>query len=136
MEWTLEHDNKRLLPDLTCQRLLQHRLLRPAIGTLERLEGNLAEQARPWTTGRDECLHRALKKGAVQRYHSQPTDELNEYLHALLLAYNHAKHLATLRELMPDEFICAQRQKNPATLAADLTHFTNRTINPDGSDRV
>lgn len=45
LERALEHDNERLLLDLACQKLRQHRLLRPAIGTLERLVGSLAEQA-------------------------------------------------------------------------------------------
>jgi len=45
LERALEHDNERLLLDLACQKLRQHHLLRPAIGTLERLVGSLAEQA-------------------------------------------------------------------------------------------
>ena len=45
LERALEHDNERLLLDLACQKLRQHQLLRPAIGTLERLVGSLAEQA-------------------------------------------------------------------------------------------
>ena len=45
LERALEHGNERLLLDLTCQKLRQHRLLRPAIGTLEWLVGSLAEQA-------------------------------------------------------------------------------------------
>lgn len=46
LERALEHDNERLLLDLACQNLRQYRLLRPAIGTLERLVGSLAEQTR------------------------------------------------------------------------------------------
>lgn len=45
LERALEHDNERLLLELACQKLRQHQLLRPAIGTLERLVGSLAEQA-------------------------------------------------------------------------------------------
>ena len=60
----------------------------------------------------------------MQRYFFPPTTELNEYLQAFLLAHNHAKRLETLRGLMPDEFVCAQRQKNPTAFAADPIHLT------------
>ena len=45
LEWALEHYNERLLLNLACQKLRQHRLLRPAIGTLERLVSSMAGQA-------------------------------------------------------------------------------------------
>src|SRR5919202_2203924 len=37
LERALEHDNERLLLSMTCLKLRQDRILRPAIGTLERL---------------------------------------------------------------------------------------------------
>ena len=60
----------------------------------------------------------------MQRFHRQTTDELNEYLQAFLLAYNHAKRLKFLRGLAPHEYVCAQWQKNPTVFTRDPTHLT------------
>ena len=69
-------------------------------------------------------MNRTIKEATVQRYHYQTTEELNEHLQALLLAYNHAKRLKTLRGLTPHKFIFAQWQKNPTIFTNDLTHLT------------
>ncbi len=68
-------------------------------------------------------MNRARKEATVQRFHYQTTDELNQYLQAFLLAYNHAKRLKTLG-LTPHEVVCAQRQENPASFTRDPTHIT------------
>ena len=60
----------------------------------------------------------------MQRYFLPPTTELNEYLQVFMLTHNYTKRLETLRGLTPDEFVCAQRQKNPAAFAADPIHLT------------
>ena len=69
-------------------------------------------------------MNRTINEAAVQRFHDQTTQELNEHLQAFLLAYNHAKRLKTLRGLTPHEFVCAQWQKKPATFTRDPTQFT------------
>ena len=61
-------------------------------------------------------MSRTIKKATVQRLPDQTTQELNEHLHAFLLAYNHAKRLKTLHGFTPHEFVCAQWQRNPTTL--------------------
>ena len=69
-------------------------------------------------------MNRTIKEVTVQRYHDQTTGELNKYLQAFLLAYNHAKRLKTLRGLTPHEFIYAQWHKNPTIFTRDPTHLT------------
>ena len=69
-------------------------------------------------------MNRTMKEATVQRFHCQSSRELNEHLQAFLLANNHAKRLETLRGLTPQEFVCAQWQKNPATFVQDPTHLT------------
>ena len=51
-------------------------------------------------------MNRTINEAAVQRFHDQTTQELNEHLQAFLLAYNHAKRLKTLRGLTPPPRIC------------------------------
>ena len=71
-------------------------------------------------------MNRTIKKATVQRLPDQTTQELNEHLHAFLLAYNHAKRLKTLRSLIPPphEFVCAKWQMNPTTFTHDPTQLT------------
>jgi transposase InsO family protein len=84
----------------------------------------LSKPAHPWTNGPVERLNRTSKEATVQRFHYQTTNELNEHLHAFLLAYNHAQRLKTLRGLTPHEFVCAQWQKNPTIFTRDPNHLT------------
>ena len=70
------------------------------------------------------AIDRTIKEATVQRYHDQTTAELNDHMQAFLLAYNHAKRIKTLRDLTQHEFVCAQRQKNPAIFTRDPTHLT------------
>ncbi len=84
----------------------------------------LTKPVHPWTNGRVERMNRTRKEAAVQRYHYQTTDELNQHLQAFLLARNHAKRLKTLRGLTPHEFVCAQWQNNPTSFTRDPTHLT------------
>ena len=75
----------------------------------QRTSGSLAPKpAHPWTNGRVERMNRTRKEAAVQRYHYQITDELNQHLQAFLLAHNHAKRLKRLRGLTPHEVVYAQ----------------------------
>ena len=61
----------------------------------------MTKPAHPWTNGQVERMNRTFKEATMQPYHYQTTNELNEPLPAFLLAYNHAKHLKTLRGLTP-----------------------------------
>jgi len=88
------------------------------------VEHRLTKPTYPWTNGQVERMNRTIKEAAVQRFHYQTTDELNEHLQAFLLAYNHAKRLKTLRGLTPHEFVCAQWQKNPTIFTWEPTHLT------------
>ena len=88
------------------------------------VEHRLTNPAHPWTNGQVERFHRTLKEATVPRYHYQTTAQLNEPLHAFLLAYHHAKRRKRLRGLTPHEFVCAQGQKNPAIFTRDPTHLT------------
>lgn len=45
VERALEHDDERVLLAMTCLRLQQEKIVRPAIGTLERLVGSMSELA-------------------------------------------------------------------------------------------
>ena len=69
-------------------------------------------------------MNRTIKETTVQCFHHQTTDELNEHLQALLLAYNHAKCLKRLKGKTPHEFICQQWQLNPTIFPRDPTHLT------------
>ena len=57
-------------------------------------------------------------------FHYESTAQLNEYLQAFLLAYNHAKRLKCLRGLNPHEFVCAHWQKNPIVFTRDPAQLT------------
>ena len=81
------------------------------------VEHRLTKPAHPWTNGQVERLNRTLEEATVQRYHYQSTAELNEHVHAFLLACNHAKRLKTLRGLTPHEYSCAPSgKKTPLSL--------------------
>lgn len=69
LERALEHDDERLLLALTCQKLRQQKILRPAITTLERLIGSMNELAHQETFRRVQFLL---------------TDQLMEQLNQLL----------------------------------------------------
>lgn len=69
-------------------------------------------------------MNRTLKEATVRRYRYQTKAELNEHLQSFLLAYNHAKRLKTLRDLMPHEFVCVQWQKNPPIFTQNPTQLT------------
>ena len=53
-------------------------------------------------------MNRTRKEAAVQRYHYQITDELNQHQQAFLRAHNQAKRLKRLRGLTPHEVVCTQ----------------------------
>ena len=76
-------------------------------------EHRFTKPAHPWTNGQVERFNRTLKEATVQRCHDQTTAQLNEHLHAFLLAYNHAKRLKRLCGKTPHEFICQQWHLNP-----------------------
>jgi len=88
------------------------------------LEHRFPKPAHPWTNGQVERLNRTLQEAPGLRSPYQTTEQLNEHLHALLLAYHHARRLQTLRGLTPPEFVCAQHQQNPAIFTQDPTHRT------------
>lgn len=52
----------------------------------------------------------------MQRYHYQTTAQLNEHLQSLLLAYNHAKRLKTLRGLTPTNLFAPSGSRTPLSL--------------------
>lgn len=56
LERALEHDDERLLLAMTCQKLRQQKILRPAITTLERLIGSMNELAHQETFRRVQFL--------------------------------------------------------------------------------
>ena len=88
------------------------------------MEHRLTKPAHPWTNGQGERLNHTIKEATVQRFHYQPPAELNEHLHAFLLAYNHAKRWKTLRGLTPHAFVWAQWQKNSTIFTRDPTYRT------------
>ena len=88
------------------------------------LEHRFPKPAHPWTNGQVERMNRTLKEAPVRRDHYATTQQLNEHLHAFLLAYHHAKRLKTLRGLTPREFVCVQWQKNSTIFTRDPTQLT------------
>ena len=88
------------------------------------VEHRLTKLAHPWTNGQVERMNRTMKEATVQRFHYQKTAELNEYLQAFLLPYNHANRLKTLRGLTPHDFVYAQWQKNPTIFIRNSTHHS------------
>lgn len=63
LERSLEHDKPTLLLDLACEKLIQNRILRPAIGTLERMVVSVRAQAYTETYRRlSVILNNELKK--------------------------------------------------------------------------
>ena len=98
-----------------------HRLA--LIGRAFGVEHRLTKPAHPWTNGQVERFNRTSKEATVQRDHYESTAQLNEYLQAFLLAYNHANRLKRLQGLTPHEFVCAQWQKNPTIFTQDPTQF-------------
>ena len=102
--------NGRHLFDRICARYgIEHRRTRPN---------------HPWTNGQVERMNRTLKEATVKRYHYERHAELREHLKALLLAYNFAKRLKTLRGLTPYEFICSEWERSPGRFVRDPTHDT------------
>ena len=56
IERGMEHDNERLLLDKLCQKIHQDKILRPAIGTLERIAGSIGERLNEETYKRLDFL--------------------------------------------------------------------------------
>ena len=79
--------------------------------------------AHPWTNGQVEQMNRTIKDATVKLYHYQTTAQLNDHLHAFLLAYNHAKRLKTLHGLTPHEFVCAEWHKNKSAFSQNPANF-------------
>jgi hypothetical protein len=73
-------------------------------------------------------MHLTLKEAPVRRDHYATTQQLNEHLHAFLLAHHHAKRRKTLRGLTPHEFVCVQWQKNSTIFTRDPTQLTLERI--------
>ena len=88
------------------------------------MEHRLTKLGHPWTNDQIERMNCTIKEATAKRFHYQSTQELNGYLQAFLLVYNHAKRLKTLRGLTPHEFVCSQWQKNPTIFTRDPTHLT------------
>jgi hypothetical protein len=69
-------------------------------------------------------MNRTLKDATVKRYHYGTHAQLKEHLHALLLAYNFAKRLKTLRGLTPYEHICKVWTAQPNRFRLNPLHHT------------
>jgi hypothetical protein len=79
--------------------------------------------AYPWTNGPVERRNRLLKEATVLRYHyylrNHRAAQRAPTRFSVVLVYNHAQRLKTLRGLIPREFGCAQYQKKPAIFSRD-----------------
>jgi hypothetical protein len=51
-------------------------------------------------------MNRTIKDATVKRYYHHSHDHLKSHLHTVLLAYNFAERLKTLKGLTPYEYIC------------------------------
>ena len=69
-------------------------------------------------------MNRTLKEATIKRFYYETTDQLNTHLQTFLLAYNFAKRLKRLKELMPYEFICTEWRKSPAIFHRDQADLT------------
>ncbi len=55
----------------------------------------------PWLHGQIERMNRTLKDATVKRYHYETDEQLTTHLQLSHDAYDHAKHLKTLKGLPP-----------------------------------
>mgnify|MGYP003393599246 FL=1 len=78
---------------------------------LDRLCGTLGIKHRrtkinhPWTNGQVEPMNRTIKDATVKRDDYPSYDHLKHHRHTLFMTYHFAKHLKTLKELTPYEYI-------------------------------
>lgn len=93
------------------------------------IEHRFTKPAHPWTNGQVERMNRTIKEATVYRFHYQTTDESNQHLQTILLAYNRAKRLKSLRGLTPHEFVCIQWQTKPTIFTRDPTQLTLELYN-------
>jgi transposase InsO family protein len=57
----------------------------------------LTKSNHPWTNGQVERMNRTIKDATVKRYYYPSHDHLKQPLHTLLMAYDFAKRLKTLK---------------------------------------
>ena len=88
------------------------------------IEHRLTKINPPWTNGQVERMNRTIKDATVKRYHYENHDQLREHLRSVMIAYNFAKRLKTLKGLTPYEYICKIWTLEPERFKLDAIHHT------------
>lgn len=76
--------------------------------------------------GHVECVNRAIKDAAVQRYYYESHAALRSHLKTFLDAHNVVKRLKTLKGLNPFEIITEKRMAKPGHFRLDPRHLIPR----------
>ena len=64
----------------------------------------------------------AIKDATVSRYHYDSHEQIRKHLTDLILAYNFARRLKTLKGLTPYEFLCKTFLAEPERFRLDPIH--------------
>jgi hypothetical protein len=72
----------------------------------------------------DSLSIHTLKDATGKKYHDRTHQHLKEHLYTVLLAYNFAKRLKTLKGLTPYAYICQCWQKEPKRCIRHPYHHT------------
>lgn len=67
-------------------------------------------------------MNRTIKEVTVKRYHYDSHDQLRTHINDIISAYNFARRLKTLRDLMPYEYICSIWTKESERFRLDPIH--------------
>ena len=91
------------------------------------IEHHLTKVNHPWPHGQVERVNCTLKEATVKKSYYQTRQNLEEHLQTVLMAYNFAKKLQTLKGLAPYQLICAAWQKNLNRFTLNLFRHTPGT---------
>lgn len=77
----------------------------------------------PWTNGQVERMNRTIKDATVNTFTYASHEELNQHLHAYLMAYNFAKRLKAIKGKTPWQFILQDWTIHPEYFIVNPNHF-------------
>ena len=87
-----------------------------------RIDHRLTKPRHQWTNDQVGQMNRMLKNAAVKRYHDESHDQFCGYLGDSVTAYNCARRLKTLKNLIRYKFICKTWTAEPDRFSFDPIH--------------